>query len=441
VIAQEATHPNGVNSTPGEEHWTVRRWTSDRDGQVLVRYLVRKENPNGPGVTAYLFHNDEALDRVTIHGHDSIGCVRQHVVEVARDDTIDLALGPAGVCRDPNDGSDGSFNWMQIDTVPAVVELAGRTVADSQLDWSIDGTQGAEGWSYGYYDQRLDVEKDNGIYDAGTDFVPFLNDGTGIVSADPTIGAWRNSPNHWDGVKWDLLNNAAPVSHGPWTEITCPGGHPAANAQMDPEVQWAIRRWTSDIAGEVIVSGFFKNLSAAGDGVAARVLHNGAEVFAGVSNGTPQRFEVRVTVAVDDVLDFAIDADGAGNLDPSDPATLGLVNDGSDGTVFLITIEEPGTAGPPLQIFHRGDPMDTGSLNLTNGIAILNWLFLGGPDPVCFDAADVDNDGQINLSDGVNIFNFLFLGGPPPRPPGPVTEPCGPDPDADNLDCGTYSHC
>src|SRR5206468_7497456 len=101
---------------------------------------------------------------------------------------------------------------------------------------------------YGYYDVRKDVETGNKVYDTA-DFIEFLNDGSNVVSADPAFGAWKNSPNHWNGGGWDLLNNGTPgTQHGPWTELYCAGGHPAANAQGDTEVFWTIRRWVSTVA-------------------------------------------------------------------------------------------------------------------------------------------------------------------------------------------------
>jgi hypothetical protein len=83
--------------------------------------------------------------------------------------------------------------------------------------------------------------------------------------------------------------------------------------------------------------------------------------------------------------------------------------------------------------FVRGDADGSGAINITDGIFDLNFLFLGGPDPLCKDAADADDSGAINITDGIYILNFLFLGGGDPLPPYPG---CGPDPTADDaVDC------
>ena len=90
---------------------------------------------------------------------------------------------------------------------------------------------------------------------------------------------------------------------------------------------------------------------------------------------------------------------------------------------------------PDEDLFVRGDADGSGAINITDGIFVLNFLFLGGPDPGCAFAADADDSGTINITDGIFILNFLFLGGPEPPTPHPE---CGTDPTAnqgEGLDC------
>ena len=94
---------------------------------------------------------------------------------------------------------------------------------------------------------------------------------------------------------------------------------------------------------------------------------------------------------------------------------------------------------PPPEQFKRGDADGVGVVNLTDGIFLLNFLFLGGPTPPCEDAADVNDDGALNITTAVYLFNFLFLGGP--RPPAPGSADCGPDTVADDLTCLGYDNC
>lgn len=95
--------------------------------------------------------------------------------------------------------------------------------------------------------------------------------------------------------------------------------------------------------------------------------------------------------------------------------------------------------------FHRGDPNDDGKIDLSDGVRIFAYLFLGGDAPGCLEAANADNSADVDISDGIRILNYLFLGGPPPAAPGPPPDPCGMDPDPrdspENLGCERYAHC
>ena len=56
------------------------------------------------------------------------------------------------------------------------------------------------------------------------------------------------------------------------------------------------------------------------------------------------------------------------------------------------------------------------------------------------DAADTDDNGSVDLSDAIRVLNFLFLGGAQPLAPGPAA--CGPDPGDDALaDCVYEANC
>jgi hypothetical protein len=91
--------------------------------------------------------------------------------------------------------------------------------------------------------------------------------------------------------------------------------------------------------------------------------------------------------------------------------------------------------------FRRGDANSDGGLNITDGIYVLNFLFLGGPSPSCMEAANANDDATLNITDGIYILNYLFLGGTAPPAPGDAA--CGPDPvgSASALGCDAYSGC
>jgi PKD repeat protein len=98
----------------------------------------------------------------------------------------------------------------------------------------------------------------------------------------------------------------------------------------------------------------------------------------------------------------------------------------------------PDCAAQPGGGFVRGDADANGTRNITDAIAVLNFLFLGGATPSCRDAADVDDSGSINITDGISLLGFLFLGGAAPPPP---TAACGEDPSADALECLGFAPC
>ncbi len=95
---------------------------------------------------------------------------------------------------------------------------------------------------------------------------------------------------------------------------------------------------------------------------------------------------------------------------------------------------------PPAPAFRRGDADASGSIDLTDPVTVLNYLFLAGLVPACRDAADVDDTGTLDLTDAVYSLNFQFLAGPAPPEPGPGA--CGRDPTPDEgADLGCETPC
>ena len=328
TINREDCHPN--NQAASGIHWVIRRWESSVDGDVAISWHTREVNLNGTGVTGLLHINGELIDQRAVAGADENGFIRTVYATLSVGDKVDLSLTPTGYTGDPADGSDGSANWMRIKAnIPCAPENKGETLADSAADWSPSGTQGENGWLYGYYEQRIDVEEGNGVYDPD-DFTEFLFAEVGSVSTDGTPGAWRESDQHWSGSKWDLLNNGAAGNVGPWTETTQGGGHPAANGQGRPEIHWAIRRWISDHAGTVCISTSWWS-NANGDGIVGRIFHNGAQVWSGVADGNTASASLILDVAEGDLIDFAADPDGAGHHVPGPGVLLSESFDENDG--------------------------------------------------------------------------------------------------------------
>jgi hypothetical protein len=83
--------------------------------------------------------------------------------------------------------------------------------------------------------------------------------------------------------------------------------------------------------------------------------------------------------------------------------------------------------------FRRGDSNNDGSIDISDGVRTLNFLFQGGATPPCREAANFNGDASVDISDASATFNFLFLGGADPKPPFPD---CGVDPeDPAGVDC------
>ena len=98
--------------------------------------------------------------------------------------------------------------------------------------------------------------------------------------------------------------------------------------------------------------------------------------------------------------------------------------DESGGATF--TYIEPGP------LFVRGDANGDEVVDISDGIAVVSYLFLGR-ELVCLDAADTDDDEQLVITDAVYLLDFLFRSGAPPPPPYPGA---GTDPEGDILGCG-----
>jgi hypothetical protein len=139
-------------------------------------------------------------------------------------------------------------------------------------------------------------------------------------------------------------------------------------------------------------------------------------------------------LALDAARDTAVlleDLDGDGDALDEGEVRAWLLHDGSLlGTPSgLVLVREE---GPTPSTFIRGDTTGEATVNLSDPVRTLNYLFLGAESPPCLDAADADDDGDINISDPVYVLNHLFLGGPAPPPPYPAP---GPDLTPDTIDC------
>ena len=124
------------------------------------------------------------------------------------------------------------------------------------------------------------------------------------------------------------------------------------------------------------------------------------------------------------LYNFRFDADAE---PASTSVTLGIFNPGSPAEV------SGPTTGPSLNVtpivLKRGDADGNGTLEITDAIFGLNYLFLGQQTPSCLDAADANDSGKVDLTDSIYLLTWLFNDGRAPPPPGPMV--CGRDPTPD----------
>jgi len=90
------------------------------------------------------------------------------------------------------------------------------------------------------------------------------------------------------------------------------------------------------------------------------------------------------------------------------------------------------------QSFRRGEVNGDGRHDISDAVALLEYLFRGTAEVACRDAADVDDSGTLGLADAIALLDFLFRSGRPPHPP---FDECGPDASDDTLDCVALGAC
>ena len=208
----------------------------------------------------------------------------------------------------------------------------GTLVADSENEYS--GTQGKDGWHYGYHEGNFPYDPDNFTELAG---------GSGN-------GVWEATTQHWTGDaddvngNWDMVQGDAS-----WITLTKNMMHPQAVLAGTYDLpQQAVRRWVSDVDGVIGISGYFNNNSAGGDGTVGRIFHNGVEKHAFFTDGFRSNYNIHFTVATGDKVDFVVDE--GPNADS-----------GNDGTNMAATILHEPTitnAAFPTVLFDGDDFLD-----------------------------------------------------------------------------------
>ena len=80
--------------------------------------------------------------------------------------------------------------------------------------------------------------------------------------------------------------------------------------------------------------------------------------------------------------------------------------------------------------FRRGDCNDDGEVDITDGVVMLGFAFLGEAAPSCLAACDFNASGKLDITTGVFVFGHLFSNSPAPPIPFPD---CGPGVPGDGV--------
>jgi hypothetical protein len=166
-----------------------------------------------------------------------------------------------------------------------------------------------------------------------------------------------------------------------------------------------------------------------------------------VYTSAPHNENVRYLVVLDPPLEgkgiaAPIHAVGIVAPDPHAGLEAEVTYFGTDFEVIgqpqVTSFEKEFVRGSTATPFQRGDVQADGVVNVSDGIAFLEFFFRGASPPGCLKSADVDDNGRLNVSDAVALFRYLCTAqGPLPAP----SLACGVDRSADDLPCEEHSPC
>jgi len=156
------------------------------------------------------------------------------------------------------------------------------------------GTQGLNGWRYGYYPSPPNTSFKELKYYPSFPFDP-----------TPATQVWIESP-----------------AGSYWTNITRTAQHPESRSDNDGMVatdQWAVRRWTSSYDGFATISGrLAKADTGGGDGIVGHIVVDGKVVWSkplAFDDAVGVHFSVRVALSFGSTVDFGLGPNQTDNFD------------------------------------------------------------------------------------------------------------------------------
>lgn len=169
-------------------------------------------------------------------------------------------------------------------------------IADSISGFS--SKQGANGWSYGYWDRTADTDKS---YSQTTDFQLLEHFGS-----DP-LNRLSGRTEFTTGKLWNLQDGLY------YTSLWAEGGHPNCTMKLGAYAQvehWAVRRWVSTANGPITISGHAGTVMPSGagwnGGCKGLIVVDGTTLFSAAMDNRGTDYSIHATVQVGSLVDFLI---------------------------------------------------------------------------------------------------------------------------------------
>lgn len=138
--------------------------------------------------------------------------------------------------------------------------------------------------------------------------------------------------------------------------------------------------------------------------------------FFGISTGLYQPDTQYYSLEVETADESVATAQVEGNWDITVTAI-------QPGTTFLLLRlllngeEYYAAPGIPITVnpaYTIGDANADGTINVSDAVYIINYVFVNGDEPQPWASGDANCDGSVNVSDAVMVINFVFVNGPTP---------------------------
>ena len=181
-------------------------------------------------------------------------------------------------------------------TLTAATLVLAEPVADSVEDFS--GTQGLNGWTYGYWNESEDAD---GTYDQAADFRLFSSFG------NDRINGLSSHSEFTTGELWFLEDGRY------FTSLWAEGGHPRGSMDLGSYARadhWVVRRWTSTVSGRIEISGHAGKVMPWGENWIGStrflVVAGGERIHEAEVDDGGQEYSVTATVEAGTPVDFLI---------------------------------------------------------------------------------------------------------------------------------------